>query len=143
MKQVAHHQRADAGHQADHQQSPEQCVGQQGSQLRPHPHIAADQQVETGRKIVALNAGDGAHAGALDGHLVERSGIADDAGPALQISGDAVHPGIDKQIDRVVIQVLGDAVLDGDDQAGQPALVPALRQALGIGMDRRVGLPVE
>ena len=50
---------------------------------------------------------------------------------------------IDQQVDRVVVDVLRQAVLDGDDQGGQAAFGPAFRQALGVGVDRRLGLPVE
>src|SRR6185437_17143673 len=43
----------------------------------------------------------------------------------------------------IVIDVLGQPVLYGDDQRRQAAFRPSLRQALRVGMDRRFGLPVQ
>jgi hypothetical protein len=61
----------------------------------------------------------------------------------FQIPGDPPPGRIDQQVDRIVLDVLRQPVLDGEDQRWQPADGKALRQALRIGLDRRRGLPVE
>jgi len=51
--------------------------------------------------------------------------------------------GIDQQIDCVVVDIGGEAILDGADEAFDAAFVESLDQALRIGTDRRRGLAVE
>ena len=113
-------------------------------ELRAHLHVAADQQVEAVRQVVALHPGQRADAGALDRQLVpavRHRCIA--CGQRSRLPAIRCIDRIDQQIDRVVIDVAGQPVLDRQHQrrAGRPR--PALRQALRVGMDRRLGLPVE
>ena len=63
--------------------------------------------------------------------------------PALQIAGDPLLLGVGQQIDRVVVDILRQPVVDRHDQRRQPAFLPALGQALRVGPDRRLDLPVE
>ncbi len=54
-----------------------------------------------------------------------------------------MHVGADEEIDRVVVDVLGQPVLDGQDKGGDAALAVAFGQCLGVRADRRLGLAVE
>ena len=56
-EQAAHQQRAGGGHAPTIDQRPQQRVGQQGAELGAHLHVAADQQVEAARQVVALHPG--------------------------------------------------------------------------------------
>ena len=99
--------------------------------------------MKTVRQVVALQPGQRVDAGAAHRQLVPDSRLAYHGGPAFQVAGDASHHRIHQQVDRVVIDVAGEPVLDGEHQGGQAAFGPAFRQALGVGMDRSLGLPVQ
>ena len=133
----------EAMHQHD-QQRPQQRVGQQRAQLRAHLHVAADQQVEAARQVVALHQRQRAHAGALDRQLVPAAALRHAVRPVLEVAGDALPGRIDQQIDRIVIDVLRQPVLDGQHQRRRcrPAAKRSDRPCASA-LDRRLGLPVE
>ena len=64
--------------------------------------------------------------------------------PAVEVAGQpAAALGVDQQVDRLVLDVDGEALLDRLGQAGGAGLAPALGQGDGIGAHRGVGLPVQ
>ncbi|MEJ0019287.1 MAG: hypothetical protein WDN25_22585 [Acetobacteraceae bacterium] len=142
-EQAAHHQRADRGHPQHHQQRPEQRILQQRPQLRPHLHVAPDQQAEAARQVEALHHRQRLHAGALDRQLIPGAVLRGPLRPVLQVAGDPPPGRIDQQVDRIVLDVLRQPVLDRQHQGGQPAGGEPLRQALRVRLDGLRGLPVQ
>jgi len=66
-----------------------------------------------------------------------------DRGPGIEIAGHPFHIGIDQQIDRVVVDIGREPVLDGADETLDAAFVEPLDEALRIGTNGRRSLAVE
>ena len=75
-----------------------------------------DQQLVAVRQVVAVHQRQRAHPRAADLELPPLAGLLDHRGPRVQVARHPRHRGIDQQIDRVVVHVGGEAVLDRADQ---------------------------
>jgi len=142
-KQAADDDRTGCGHRQHDRHGPDQRVGQQIAELHPDLNVASDQQVVTVRQFVAIHERQRAHAGAADLELPPLTRLVHHRGPGIEIAGDPVHGRIDQQINRVVIDIGGEAILDGADETFDAALVESLDQALRVGANRRSCLAVE
>ena len=84
-EQAAHHQRADGCHRQTTTSAHSSASVSSAAQLRPHLHVAPDQQLEATRQVEALHTGERAHAGALDRQLVPGAVLRRALRPALRL----------------------------------------------------------
>ena len=112
------------------------------AQLRAHLHVAPDQQVQAaGQDEVAVRAGPRmpARSIGISAHSTLSVIILgqDSRLPAIGRSAESAQ-----QVDRIVVHVVGQAVLDGLNQRRR-ALQEVLDQPLRVGIDGGVGLAIQ
>jgi hypothetical protein len=138
-----HRERAQRAQQHRHPGRPQQRVGQQPGHQGVHLHVAPDQQMEAARQLEMLHLRHPAVAGALDGQLVGALLLQHPHRQAFEVAGELVQRRIGQQVERVVVDVADQPLLDGVLQRQQPAIGVALAQPLGVGVDRGLGLAVQ
>ena len=133
-EQAAHHQRADGRHRQHHRAAPTAarrsaaCAAARAPARRARP---ADGSRPAGRSAAPAPA-----SGCRRARPAARTSAASrvtPCGQCSQVAGDAAACWIDQQVDRVVLDVLRQPVLDGQHQRRQAALGPAFGQALRVG----------
>jgi len=99
--------------------------------------------VEAARQLDLLHLCHAAMAGAFDGELIRALLSQHARGQLVEVAGQLVQRGVGQQIDRVIIDIAHQPLLDHILQRQQPAIAVAFQQPLGVGVDRRVCLAVQ